>query len=507
MTEDVQSLRNQVALMQESVAELELALEDQGWTRMLWTSAQEFSRSGLRTINDVARTMWLKNPLIKRGVDVQTHYVFGQGVSITAQDEAVNEIVQAFLDDAKNQAELTNAQAMQTKERELQLFANLFFVFFTDRAQGGRVRIRTIPVNEIDDIICNPEDAKDPWFYQRTWVQTDLDGTQRSQTVCYPDWRHVGRKERTVRGHPVDWDTPVYHVRVNALGDMRFGVSEVYSAIDWALAYKNFLEDWATLSRAYSRFAHKLTLAGAGSTKVAAATAQIEAAGRPMAGSTFVAGEGVDLAPMRIGGANVQAEDGRRILLMVCAALGLPESFMGDVSVGTLATAKSLDRPTELKMVARQTLWGDVFDAILQFVIVQAVRYGELPGRVTAEDDGTPAVTLGVDPETGKERSTAITVQWPPILEHDVAASIESIVKAATLGGSASAGTIPDERYLTRLLLSALGEQDVDALVAEMFPEDAGQQESRAVAAQMTEAVRDLRDALRVLVHGPTAGT
>lgn len=488
----------QYELLMERIAELELALEDRGWLQLVLEGDQEFSREGLRKICKLARIMWLKNPLIRRGVDTQTHYVFGQGVNITAHDEAVNEVVQQFLNDAKNQAELTSLEAMQTKERELQILGNLFFVFFINRA-NGRVRVRTIPVNEIDDIICNPDDAKEPWFYQRSWTQVGLDGTLTTHTVCYPDWRYTPRnKPKTIRGHPVAWDTPVYHVKVNALSDMRFGVSEVYSAIDWARAYKNFLEDWATLTRAYSRFAHKMTVPG-GAAKVAAAKSQIENAGRPVVGSTFIAGQGVDLTPVRIGGANVKAEDGRRILLMVAAAVGLPESFFGDVSVGTLATAKSLDRPTELKMRARQTLWGDVFQAILQFVVVQAVRYGDLPGRIVEEDDGTPTVVLGIDPETGEQRSTAIDIQWPPILEHDVESRVKSIVSAATLGGAPPAGTIPDSKYLARLLLTALGEQDVDALIARMFPDEPTSEPSEAEA-MMTEAVRELRDALRTFI-------
>ncbi|WP_319580514.1 hypothetical protein [uncultured Methanospirillum sp.] len=52
------------------------------------------------------------------------------------------------------------------------------------------------------------------------------------------------------------------HVKVNCLNDMLWGVSEVYTAIDWSKGYKEFLEDWMRLVKAYSRFAWNATIKG-----------------------------------------------------------------------------------------------------------------------------------------------------------------------------------------------------------------------------------------------------
>ena len=195
---------------------------------------------------------------------------------------------------------------------------------------------------------------------------------------------------------------------------------------------------------------------------------------------------------------------------MVAATLGLPESFFGDVSVGTLATAKSLDRPTELKMRNRQTLWSDVHRSILAFVVAWAVRAGRLKGSIEEQDDGTPAITLEQveDPNTGElvERDATVSVTFPPLLEHDVAASVQAIVAAATLGsGGALAGTI-DEQTVSRLLLQALGVEDIDAVMAVIYPpeEDLGADEPdgepQSESAIMVEAVRELREAVATFV-------
>jgi len=104
---------------------------------------------------------------------------------------------------------------------------------------------------------------------------------------------------------------------------------------------------------------------------------------------------------------------------------------------------------------------------------MQAVKAGILAGRVTEQDDGTPLVELppGIDEETGEEteRWATVTVTFPPILEHDVAASVEAIVKAATLGGSQLSSVI-DGETVTRMLLTALGEQDIDEKIAVIYP-------------------------------------
>lgn len=469
-------------VMRERIGELEQQLVDPEWVRLTDDGHWEFSRDGLKSITRLARLMYLKNPAIQRGVNIQRDYVFGQEVTIQAEDADVDEVVQAFLDDAKNQVELTSHRALLDKEVELALLGNLFFVFFV-RPADGRVRVRTLPADEIEEIVSNPEDAKEPWYYKRVWTERKLDlasgnlGEPVVHTVYYPDWRYQpATKPAKIGEGTVAWDAPVFHVRAGGLPGMRFGVPEVYAALDWARAYKSFLEDWATIVRAYARFAWKVTTKG-GATGITAARNRLAttlAAGsgetnpQPPAGSAFVASAegGADLQPVRTAGATTAAEDGRRLLLMVAATFGFPETFWGDTDVGTLATAKSLDRPSELKIVSRQALWRGVLKAILNFVVYHAVRAGQLDGTAEPEDDGTPSVELAVDPETGEPRSQAVEVIFPPVVEHAVTETVGAIVEADKVLGRQGA------KNLSRLLLSAIGVDDVEAALDELYDED-----------------------------------
>jgi hypothetical protein len=64
---------------------------------------------------------------------------------------------------------------------------------------------------------------------------------------------------KQLNGHPVLWDAPIIHVSVNRLDGWSYGVPDVYAAMAWARAYKDFLTDWALLTKSFAKFAWKLT--------------------------------------------------------------------------------------------------------------------------------------------------------------------------------------------------------------------------------------------------------
>jgi hypothetical protein len=469
-------------LLLERMAALEMALESQGWRVLSGLGDNEFSRAGLHDITGFSRIMAIKNPLIKRGVQVQRLYVFGQDFNVTAEQEEIDDLLTTFWDDPRNQVELTSHQAIGQKEVELQTDGNLFFVFFTNQV-SGHVRVRSIPFAEVQDRICNPDDHREPWYYLRQWTETRLDqyGTPvaEERRAYYPDWRYnPTAKPATLGDVPVYWNLPTYHVRVGGYGNWKFGLSEVYDAIDWARAYKEFLEDWSSIVRAYRKFAFQLTTPG-GKNALSAAKAKLGGSlggggaenMPPAVGSTFIGGPDVKIEPVRTSGATVGAEDARRLMLMVAASFGLPETFFGDASVGSLATAQSLDHPTELKMLDRQTLWSDTLRQIHDYVLLWAVKASNGPlkglGRVVAVvEDGQVNETVewneGVDPH--------VAVTFPPIVTDDMAAEVGAIIDSATLKGMPLAGTV-ELPQLAGMLFAALGVKDSDELLASMFPD------------------------------------
>lgn len=521
-------------LLQERIAELELALDDVGYERIGDSNFdKQFTKASIDKIAAMARVYWLKNPLIKRAVATQANYVFGQGVDVVAADEDVQTVVDAFMEDSKNRAELTGEQAMLTKETELQVTSNLFFTFFTDPLNGA-TRVRTIPLSEITRIIYNPDDSKEPWYYYRQWQQPKEAGSQKYEMhqAMYPDINYMpkGGLPKHFNGIEVMALNPVYHVKTNCLSDMEYGVSEIYAAIDWAKAYKDFLEDWYTIVKSLSKFAWKAT-SKSGATGMAQAKQVLEGAinggSNPMnsdlpgqAAQVWMSSDNFDIAPMPKSGATVAVDDGRRALLMVCAATGIYEHYFGDPSTGNLATAKAMEQPMLLMFQERQELWTDVFNTILGYVINQSALKpgGKLRGVMSFNDYGESYVDMG-------DTDRSVDVKFPPILQEDVNERIDAIVKSVTLSGQTPANTI-DLKTATTQMLTALGE-DTD-IVDKLFPEDPkswdevedekqqkaleiamGQQsaadQQAAQAAKASKAIDDAEDDAKAKKDGKTA--
>ncbi|MDF5758601.1 hypothetical protein [Spongiactinospora sp. TRM90649] len=481
LAEQVRRERDTRQLLAESIAELEARMAEPGWQRLTALAEQEFTREGLRVITAVCRVMAIKNPLIKRGLGLRQAYVWGAGVEISARAPDVNRVIQQFND--ANENTLTGGPASEELERALGTDGNVFIACFTS-PRTGRVKARTLPWDEITSVIRNPEDNSEPWYYRRDWWEERIDPAsggviETRRTAYYPalGYRPTRRPKALVyprfgdtQPAEVMWDAPVYHVRVGGHLHWKWGVPDAYAAIDWAQAYRVFLEDWARLVKALSRFAWRLTSPGS---KQTAAKARLAAAPStdPVTGEARHSGATAMLTPnMQLeaipkSGATIDSESGRPLAAMVAAALDLPVTMLlGDPGVtGARATAETLDTPTERAMELRRGVWTQARRAIYAYVIAEAVRAvdGPLDGTITTDPDGREVVTLagGAD--------DTIDISWPDLDDIDVETTVKAIV-------AADQTTYLPPLVVARLLLEALGVTDVDQIL-DTLTDEAGE--------------------------------
>lgn len=468
-------------LLSESVADLERSLNEPGWIHALATAEQEFSAEGMVRLRAICRLYNIKSPLIRRGLNLRSAYVWGQGVEISARangrqpgEQDVQKVVNDFLTDPANQRAVTGAEARDQLEHALGTDGEIFLAMFT-RPSTGQVQVRTIPADEIVRVICNPEDRSEPWYYHRRWMRQTLDpvtGLMAHQKLeaYYPavDYRPATRP-RQLGGYPVEWASPVLHVAVNRPHGWERGIPDAYAAIDWAKAYKEFLEDWARLMRALSRYAWKATTPGRKASAVKARVAQAPgrdpSTGEPMlAGATAVLPPDVQLEAISKSGATIDADSGRPLATMVAAALGVPVTMLlsDPGTTGARAVAETLDQPTDLEMKQRRDVWATAYQRLLLYVIVEAVRAVNGPLRGVIRRDpwtGREQVALAGDTDP------TIDIVWPSLDDTDVGALVEAIKKAS------DTGTVPPEVVL-RLLLTALGVRQVDQIVEQLLDDD-----------------------------------
>jgi hypothetical protein len=470
----------QLDLMQENMSVLENTVrEDAGWRRIGRDLEREFTRSGLDDLVEISRAMYISHPLIQRAVNITTYYTWGQGVEFSADDKVMDSVITPMLEDDGNQVELYSHQARLLTDVDQIVDGNTFVALF----DGDPVRVRSIPTEEIRQIIRNPEDRNEVWFYERVWASesfslaTGLSTTEQNKAY-YPDigFRPQSQPE-TIGGVDVMWHSPVIHQKIGGLKHMSFGIPGTYAALDWARAYRKFLEDWHTIVSSLARFAWRAStdaskvdrLKSKMSTGISA-DSPVESNAPPPAGSVFVGTDADSFTPIPKTGAHTSAEDAKPSRLMVGAAMDLPDTILsGDADQGTLATAKSLDRPTELAMRSRQMMWSHWHQRVFGWAIQRALENGTLTG---VPDD-----------------ELSVQVKFPPILEHDVKETVSSIISAATLDGKTEAGTVPREE-LARVLMSSVGIEDVQSQIDKLDTED------RASVEQAVERLRKAAEGL-----------
>jgi hypothetical protein len=513
-------LETQLLQAQERLTEIEVELESEGWQRLDEATAREISRGGLQRMVRSARLMYIANPLIRKGINDQANYVFGQGYTLVAKNRTVNTVIQRMWDDRDNQAELTSLTAAHANDITLTHDGNYLLAMMG--TPKGRLKLRSLPLDEVTDVFMNPEDRRDPWFYKREWTPVTIDpatgrqGEAKPEVRWYADWQYRpdAGLPATFLGDPVDQDWRIHHVRTGK--DGRFGIPDCYAALAWARAAQQDLQASATIHQALARFVYTLKVPAGAAGTVEEARSKFEGAigpnplggpggAPPAVGATFVSGPNTSLAAMPQRNVAPDPEEGRRFWLMTAAGLGVPETFFGDADVGNVATAKTLDRPTELKFLMRQQLWKEVFENIANYQVeLDALSVGGLLSGVVEEDESGERTVIIYDPAdpSGEPVDRKIDVVFPSLLERDPGERVRAVVAAATLEGKVPAGTMTPT-MMARLLLDALAVDDVDEELKTLFPppEDAAPEPEEAREARIITAMHELRGTLLQLVE------
>ena len=457
----IATLEYQVERLQESLAEL--AFEDQGWAKLSQEGNQQLTREGLKKAAELSRLMFVLNPLIKQGGIIRAAYVWGQGVQISARDEDVNTVVQAFLDDEGNREAYTGQQARVQHEHANYTDGGFFIACFTNPL-NGRVQVRDIPFDEVTDILTDPGDKTRPWFYLRQWTENTVtpDGTRsnRQMKAYYPALKYQpATRFKTIDGVPVYWDSPVKHVKVNALSGWQWGVGDAYAALPWARAHKEFLEDWALLVKALSRIAYQIS-----GKKVPDSQKQraVQNMHNLPAGSTANMSEGQSIEAVPKSGATIDSESSRPLMVMVAMALSIPVTVLsGDPgTTGARAVAETLDMPTRLTMQGRQEVHAEADRDLTSYVIEQAIIAPRGPLKGTTVRDGDRLYA-----KLAKDVDDTIEVVWPDLEEQPLDIFMAALEKANDMGA------LPPVEKI-KLALRALKVKDVDEILDDITDDE-----------------------------------
>ena len=398
----LRAAQDQNELLEESVEDLQRAVDEIGWAPLFGAGATAnetgFQMDSLRKLTSQTRSLVAANPLVRKGVKARTGFVWGEGVTVTGNK--TKQIV------SKNNKLVFSAAAKEELESALATDGNVIFIL--NRLTQKIIRV---PISQVSEYILSPEDGESIQFIKRTWAVSELNPSTGNvhnvtKNVWYPTVEYIddgGTIPALIKKDPVEQNQAINVVSVNKQIGWTWGVPDLLSVLFWARAYKEFLEAEYTLVRALSRFAFKITdtrPSGSGANKAAVRLARPAGVPGIDAGGTASMSGGMDMVAINKAGANVSFDAGRPLAAMVGAGLEVPLSILlAEAGQSTNNYEISLDPSTVKSVQARQDIWIDEFERMFRYL-----------GATTAK------------------------VEFPPIQSAPIHRVIQSIVTAASTG-------------------------------------------------------------------------
>lgn len=369
----------QVETLQESLADIVLAIDDRGWRPM--GDDTDVNEIPLKTVKDTAlitRGLLASNPIIKRGVAVRTSYVHGQGCEF----EGIGEN-DPLIKNVKNYKWFFSSQADSENESLLSTDGNMFTLMTRGRGRGkGNGTLERIPMRQIAGTVSNPDNPEDIWFYKRVWEAESVnyrteDTQKKNKQAYYPADDYdpaVNGRPATIAGVKVVWESAILHTFVNRQVGWKWGVPDLMTVIWWSKAYKEFLETMQTLTKAYARFAWKVTASTpAGVNSVGAKVAQ-QPTRDPYTGQARDVGatagltSNMNLQSVGRSSNSVDFGAGLPLAAMVAAGLEIPlTTLTSDAGSANRSAGETLSEPTIKAMEMRQKVWTNFYERVFSY--------------------------------------------------------------------------------------------------------------------------------------------
>jgi len=473
--------------------DIEFALQNVEWRREINLSWLEFSRWGIQQLILISRLHYVKNPWIQRAINVSAQYVFGRGVEVMSEDPKAHEVLSEFFERNKR---VVGQAALSDLQKRLGYDGQIFFVFFADKVDKGKTTVRTIDATEIFEIVTDQDDTDTPWLYNRKWTAKTFDqqtGAIRANAgdeAWYPAINYdPDVKPELINGKRVMWEQPVLHFKGGTgVAKWHFDCPKAYAALDWAKAGRRWLESCATVRAALAQIALVLTTKG-GQQALEGAKQQLQTTIGPtsnlwdsnppaIAGSTFASGPGTTLAAFNTKGAGGDPSDVREYRSMVACVFEIPPTFLGDLETANLATATTLDRPTELAMLEKQERWREVLTTMAVFVL--NVDKGAPSGRLSESKDlrvvecarrTLPNGRRVYEASKPNPKQIEIKVNFPAIREGDLPANVKAITEAMTLDNKGGQVVGIDEKVGVGLLYEQFGVENYGDILDKQYPD------------------------------------
>lgn len=354
---------------------------------------REWNWSTRTRVLSSTHSAYSRNPIAKRAVHYVSAFVVGEGFNLVCKNKDVEQVLQDFIDNPDNAIREYERQA----PRDLMVDGELLTRFYEQDGEVVAVPMR-------------------PWEVQ--YIQTEDGFFRRALNYHVQPYSNYNSDDpQSAQQQTAAYDVKaadVVHVAINRHAYELRGRPELYSALPWLRAHKEWLENRARQNHWRGALLWWVKIASAVPGVIAAKLAQYQRP--PTPGSTVVTSDKEEWSALTNPvGAGEASEDGRQLKIMALNGIaGIPEYMTGDGENANLATSKSQQLPVlttfgEFQTILIEQLWIPMFKRVLTV----AIEAGLLPEEVEEQDaDGDPV--LEDPPDTGEPTPMIAQPGTPP---------------------------------------------------------------------------------------------
>lgn len=334
--------------------------DEEGWRRLSGDADRDLSPLSQARMRETALYLWDANLLANRIVELPLAYMLAEGVSLQAEEEEMQAVVDRFWGDPINNMDVK----LPKKVRELSIFGEQVWPAFVN-AVDGHVRLGYLDPALIETVVVDPDNPEQPIGIVTV---KDRKGAARRFRVIVNGPETVFT-ERTQQIRETFADGEAFYFCVNDLSVSRRGRSDLRAPADWVDAYDQFLFGEIERYNFLRAFVWDVTIAGADEAKVRERAKQIRA---PAPGSVRVHN---DSETWRAESPDIKAGDtgeGARLFRNhVLGGATIPEHWFGGGGDVNRATGESMGEPTFKAFSMRQRYLKHMLEMLGHYVIRQ----------------------------------------------------------------------------------------------------------------------------------------
>ena len=342
----------------------------------------------------IGHYLFATNPMAKWLVKIGVAYQLGGGVTLAADDDEVQALLDAFWRDPVNQWDVKLPRKLQ----DLGIFGEQCWPRFV--APGtGRVRLGYLDPTLIGQVVLDPDNAEQPiGIITRTWTNVVNVPERRYRVILGIDEDELTPLAQQIRRDFTDGDC--FYFAINHVSNGSRGISDLYDKADWLDGYEQFMFNRLERADLANRIVTDVTMTGATQSEVDTYRDSFKL---PPPGGAHIHNDkvAIDMKAPKLEAADASID--ARLFRHQCLA-GFPEHWMGGGGDVNRATASEMDEPTFKLLEMAQHYTQHMIVTVCTDQIRQAKRVGAL--RQSASETFTVQLPEMVKADMGKLAET-----------------------------------------------------------------------------------------------------